>query len=41
MSEKEVIWRMRLNIFHQRDNKKRTITYLCKKYGVSRTWFYK
>lgn len=41
MSEKEFIWRMRLNIFHQRDNKKRTITYLCKKYGVSRTWFYK
>lgn len=41
MSEKEFIWRMRLNIFHQADKKKKAITSLCKKYGVSRTWFYK
>lgn len=41
MSEKEFIWKMKLNIFHQADKKKETITYLCKKYGVSRTWFYK
>lgn len=41
MSEKEFIWRIRLNIFHQRDKKKRTITYLCKNYGVRRTCFYK
>jgi len=41
MSEKEFIWKMKLNIFHQADKKKGTITYLCKKYGVSRTWFYK
>ena len=41
MSEKEFIWRMRLNIYHQADKKKKTITYLCKKYEVSRSWFYK
>jgi len=32
---------MRLNIFHHADKKKKTIIYLCRKYGVSRTWFHK
>lgn len=41
MSEKEFIWRIRLNIFHHADEKKKTIIYLCRKYGVSRTWYYK
>jgi len=41
MSEKEFIWRIRLNIFHHTDEKKKTIIYLCRKYRVSRTWFYK
>lgn len=39
MSEKEFIWRIRLNIFHHADEKKKTIIYLCRKYGVSRTYF--
>jgi len=41
MNEKEFIWRIRLNIFHHTDEKKKTIIYLCRKYGVSRTCFYK
>jgi len=39
MNEKEFIWRIRLNIFHHTDEKKKTIIYLCRKYGVSRTCF--
>jgi|GEM_PF-3170487 len=41
MIEKEFVLRIRLNIFHHTDEKKKTIIYLCRKYGVSRNWFYK
>lgn len=41
MSEKEFIWKMRVKIFQEADKKQMPIVKLCKKYGVSRSWFYK
>ena len=41
MSEKEFIYQMRLKIFQEADKKEIPVTLLCKKYGVSRKWFYK
>ncbi len=41
MSEKEFLYQMRLRIFQEVDKKREKITFLCKKYGVSRSWFYK
>ena len=41
MGEKECLYRMRLRIFKEADKKQEPITSLCKKYGVSRKWFYK
>ena len=32
---------MRLKIFKEADKKQETITSLCKRYGISRKWFYK
>ena len=41
MSEKEFIYHMRMKIFEEADKKETSVTYLCKKYQVSRKWFYK
>jgi len=41
MSEKEFVCQMRVRIFQEADRKEETITSLCKKYHVSRKWFYK
>jgi len=41
MSEKEFFYHMRVKIFEEADKKETSITSLCKKYHVSRKWFYK
>jgi transposase-like protein len=41
MGEKEYLYRMRLKIFEEADKNRQPITSLCKRYGVSRKWFYK
>lgn len=41
MGEKECLYRMRLRIFEEADKNREPITSLCKRYGVSRKWFYK
>jgi len=41
MSEKEFIYHMRVKIFEEADKKKTSIISLCRKYHVSRKWFYK
>jgi len=40
MSEKECLYQMMLGIFKEADKKQETITSLCKRYGISRKWFY-
>ena len=41
MSEKDLIYYMRLTIYEEADKKEIPVTLLCKKYHVSRKWFYK
>lgn len=41
MSEKECLYQVMLRIFKESDKKQETITSLCKRYGISRKWFYK
>ncbi len=41
MGEKECLYRMRLRIFEEADKNREPITFLRKRYGVSRKWFYK
>jgi len=40
MSEKEFMWKMRVRIFEEADKKEMSVVGLCKKYGVSRSWYY-
>jgi len=41
MSEKEFLYQMRMHIFQEADEGKDSVTALCKKWKVSRKWFYK
>ena len=41
MGERECLYRMRMRIFEEADKNWEPITSLCKRYGVSRKWFYK
>ena len=41
MSEKDFIYHIRMKIFEDAFQKETSITCLCKKYHVSRKWFYK
>jgi len=41
MSEKECLYQVMLRIFKEADKKQETITSLCKRYRISRKWFYK
>jgi len=40
MSEKEFMWKMRVRIFEEANKKEMSVVGLCKKYGVSRSWYY-
>jgi transposase-like protein len=37
----DIIFKQRMQIFQDYDTGDYTVTDLCKKYGYSRTWFYK
>ena len=41
MSEKDFIFVMRVKIYEEADKKEVSVTFLCKRYHVSRKWFYK
>lgn len=41
MSERDFIYSLRMKIFEEADKKEISVTSLCKKYHVSRKWFYK
>ena len=41
MTSEDLLYRQRLQIFREYDSGEHTVTSICRKYGYSRTWFYK
>jgi transposase InsO family protein len=41
VTNEELVYRQRLQVFQQYDSGQHTVASICRKYGYSRTWFYK